>query len=233
MRTCQIFLLALFAVPAFAADEKKEQPFECRFTDASITIDGKADEAAWKQAQVIDKFGLPWLKEPRAAKTATRARLLWDRENLYFFAEMDDGDLFADIKEHDGNTWHNDVFELFFKPAEGKNGYYEFQVNAANTQFDMFTPGRGIGDFQKHKKDGDFEMKSAVVLRGTLNKRDDKDQGWSVEGSIPWKSLLRTGGRPVADEVWRFTLCRYDYDVALGDPELSNILAKSSVPKAD
>jgi len=42
-------------------------------------------------------------------------------------------ELFADIKEHDGNTWHNDVFELFFKPAEGKNGYYEFQVNAANT----------------------------------------------------------------------------------------------------
>lgn len=236
MQTCRIALLVLIAAPAFAAfaaDEKKEQPFECRFTDGSISIDGKADEAAWKHAQVIDKFGLPWLTEPRAAKTATRARLLWDREKLYFFAEMDDADLFADIKEHDGNTWHNDVFELFFKPAEGKSGYYEFQVNAANTQFDMFMPDRGKGDFEKQKKEGDFEIKSAVVLRGSLNKRDDKDQGWTVEGSIPWRSLLRTGGRPVIDEVWRFSLCRYDYDMSFGDPELSNILTKSSVPKAD
>src|SRR5213079_3398577 len=74
--------------------------------------------------------------------------------NLYFFADMDDGDLFADIKEHDGNTWHNDVFELFFKPAEGKNGYYEFQVNAANTQFDMFMPDRGKGDFEQAGRQG-------------------------------------------------------------------------------
>ena len=32
-------------------------------------------------------------------------------------------------------------------------------------------------------------MKSAVAARGTLNKRDDKDKGWSVEGTIPWKRL--------------------------------------------
>lgn len=226
------FIVLLAAVPLVAADPE-QTPFECRFTDGPITIDGKADEPAWKHAQVIDKFGLPWLKEPRAAKTATRARLLWDRENLYFFADLDDADLFADVKEHDGQTWDNDVFEMFFKPADDKQGYYEFQVNAANTQFDMFTPGRGIGDFAKHIKDGEFHMKSAVQLRGTLNKRDDKDQGWSVEGSIPWSSLARTGGRPAVDEIWKFTLCRYDYDMAFDGPELSNILAKSSVPKAD
>ena len=99
----RLFVLLLFlAAPAFAAEDNKEQPFECRYTDGPIAIDGKADEAAWKHAQVIDKFSLPWLKEPRPAKTATRARLLWDRENLYFFADMDDGDLFADVIEHDG-----------------------------------------------------------------------------------------------------------------------------------
>ena len=64
---------------------------------------------------------------------ATKARLLWDREYLYFAAEMDDSDLYADVKDRDGMTWNNDVFELFFKPADDKPGYYELQVNAAGT----------------------------------------------------------------------------------------------------
>jgi hypothetical protein len=123
--------------------------FECRWARGPITIDGKADEEAWKHAQVIDNFYLPWLgPKARAAKTATKARLLWDREYLYFFADMEDTDLYADVKEHNGMTWENDVFELFFKPAEDKPGYYEFQVNAAGTVFDMFIPRRGSGGYR-------------------------------------------------------------------------------------
>jgi len=88
----------------------------------------------------------PWLgKNARWAKTATKAKLLWDREYLYFFADMEDTDLYADVTEHDGMTWDNDVFELFFKPANDKPGYYEFQVNAAGTIMDMFLPRRGAG----------------------------------------------------------------------------------------
>ena len=69
MRTCQFALLLLFTASAFAMDEKKDKPFECRFTDGPITIDGKADEPAWKHAQVIDRFYLPWLgAKARAAK---------------------------------------------------------------------------------------------------------------------------------------------------------------------
>ena len=74
------------------------------------------------------------------ARTATTAKLLWDREYLYFFADMEDSDLFADIKEHDGELWTNDVFELFFRPDADKPGYYEFQVNAAGAKFDAFYP---------------------------------------------------------------------------------------------
>src|SRR5262249_2195040 len=131
------------SVSALAAEQAAPAPtvFECRWIDTPIKIDGKADEPAWKTAQVIDNFSVPWLgKKSRPAQTATKARLLWDRERLYFFADMDDSDLYADVTEHDGQTWDNDVFELFFKPAEDKPGYYEFQVNAANTKMDMFIP---------------------------------------------------------------------------------------------
>lgn len=215
-----------------AKDGTKE--FECRFTTGPISIDGKDDDLAWKTAQVIDHFYLPWLQEEaRAAKTATRARLLWDREYLYFFAELEDHDLFADITEHDGKTWFNDVFELFFKPAGDKPGYYEFHVSAAGTVMDIFLPKRGEGKFEDLINDGEFHIESQVVRRGTLNQREDKDEAWSVEGRIPWKDFLRTGGRPDVDERWLFALCRYDYSVDAEKPELSTCAPLGSLKHAD
>ena len=53
---------------------------------------------------------------------------------------------------------------------------------------------------EKHINDGEFHVETKVQLRGTLNKRDDKDKGWSVEGRIPWADFLRTGGRPEPGE---------------------------------
>jgi len=205
-----------------AAFKPPPTEFECRWTDTPITIDGKADEEAWKHAQVIDNFYLPWLgANARAAKTATKAKLLWDREYLYFSAEMEDTDLYADVTEHDGQLWDNDVFELFFKPAEDKPGYYEFQVNAAGAVLDMFLPRRGAGGFQRFRKDGEFHIDAKVKLDGTLNHWQDTDKSWSVEGRIPWKDFLRTGGRPEVNERWKFALCRYDFSVDFEGPELS------------
>jgi cellulose/xylan binding protein with CBM9 domain len=204
------------------ADEGAAPAYECRWTDEKLTIDGRADEPAWQQAAEIDGFALPWLgDEARPAKTATRARLLWDREALYFFADMDDGDLYADVTEHDGQTWDNDVFELFFKPADDRPGYYEFQVNAAGTVMDMYLPRRGAGGYQRFKADGEFHLETKVRLRGTLNNYADTDRGWSVEGRIAWRDFKHTGGQPKPGEVWKFALCRYDYSVDFEGPELS------------
>jgi uncharacterized repeat protein (TIGR03806 family) len=215
---------AILAELRSAALPPQPTGFECRFAETPIVIDGDATDAAWKDAPVIESFHLAWLGEKaRLARTPTKAHLLWDREYLYFFAEMEDADLFADVKEHDGPTWNNDVFELFLQPDRTKPGYYEFQVNAAGTTFDAFLPKRDGFDFDKQKKLGDFHLEAKVKLRGTLNKRDDVDQGWSVEGRIPWTDLVRTGGRPEPGEQWGLNLCRYDYHKDWKEPELSCI----------
>src|SRR3954447_20485766 len=181
-----LFFLVALALPLVAQDKKPPPTFECRWAAGPITIDGKGDEPAWQQAELIDKFGLPWLGEnARPAKTTTKARLLWDRDNLYFFADLEDHDLFADLKEHDDRTWLNDVFELFFRPDDTKPPYYEFQINAAGTMLDIFFQRKGV-PFEQAKSDGEFHWKTAVVRRGTLDNRMDRDEGWSVEGQIPW-----------------------------------------------
>ena len=110
-------LLGLVAsASAAAAPFEIPTDHECRRATGPIKLDGKADEPAWQQAVVIKSFGAFWAKRP--SKTATKARLLWDDEYLYFHAEMEDADLYADERKTNGHLWDNDVFELFFKPSE-------------------------------------------------------------------------------------------------------------------
>jgi glucose/arabinose dehydrogenase len=246
----RILILAAVAFPCglilSAAEEpaepgKKARPatqqsataFECRWAKGPIQIDGQADEEAWKHAQTIDHFYLPWLgPNARKARTATRAKLLWDREYLYFFAEMEDTDLYT-LKETKGETWENDSFGLFFKPAEQWPGYYEFQVNAAGKVLDLFLPRRGSGGARRYQGDTQFHVEAKVKLRGTLNHWQDKDTGWSVEGRIPWKDFFRTGGRPAVDERWKFALCRSDCSVTFEGPELSTCAPLQSLRYPD
>ncbi len=222
MAVCSLLGPFLCACAIRAAETTSKQ-FECQFRAGPITVDGALDETAWQRAELIDNFALPWLPDQPAARAKTRARLLWDREYLYFAAELDDVDLFADIVEHDGKLWQNDVLELFLKPADDKPGYYEFHVTAAGTVLDALFPERGKYDgvFKRGVRDDDFHIEAKVRLDGTLNQRDDADRGWTVEARLPWFDFLRTGGRPDVDEKWKIALCRYDWTLGAAKPELS------------
>ncbi len=196
---------------------------ECRWAVTPPVIDGRLDDAAWRAAQVVENFQAAWRPAgQRTPPTNTKVRLLWDREFLYFAAEMTDADLFATVTEHDGALWTGDVFELFFKPAADRPGYYEFEFNPTNAQLDMFLPARDAGGYQRHARDREFHIETAVRLRGTLNQRDDTDRGWTVEGRIPWSDFQPTGGRPAAGDRWLHALCRYDYAVGRKEPALSS-----------
>ena len=220
-------VLAPAVVAAAPPSPKPATPYECRWADGSVTVDGKADEAAWSGAQPLEDFRLPWLgADARPARSMTKAKLLWDREFLYFFAEMADADLYARVKEHDGQVWNDDAFELFFKPSVEHAGYYEFNFNPANTVMDMFLPRRERGGYAKYKAEGEFHVESAVQVRGTLNGRGDADKEWAVEGRIPWKSFLRTGGRPSPGEQWTFTACRID---RAGDGKASELSSSADL----
>jgi len=221
-------MIFCFLVVASATD------FECRWAASPPKIDGKLDDAVWQNAQLVDAFASAWLPEgERKPPTATKARLLWDREYLYFAAEMEDTDVLATITEQDGAIWLCDVFELFFKPAKDTPGYYEFEVNAANAKLDMFLASRGSGGYTRHARDRDFHIESAVQVRGTINNWSDTDKGWTVEGRIPWRDFLPTGGRPAPGEVWMHSLCRYDYSAGLENPALSTNTPVASANKAD
>ncbi len=92
--------------------------FECWFTDFPITIDGEANEPAWATAQVIDQFQSPWLGQDAPRADSDQSPTALGPRQYLLFCEMADTDLYADVTAHDGDTYYNDVFELFFKPNE-------------------------------------------------------------------------------------------------------------------
>ncbi|MEY2879440.1 MAG: hypothetical protein RLZZ15_1820, partial [Verrucomicrobiota bacterium] len=199
-------LLASLLSPLFAATPPA--PLECRWADTPPIIDGRADDPVWQRAALAPSFVQGWREGSPRPKENTRVRLLWDREWIYFLAEMDDADVTAVVREHDGRLWENDVFEIFLKPSDTHAGYYEFEVNPFAAVVDAFFPSAESRRERDILRRGEFHVDAKVVVRGTLNDPADRDAGWSVEGRIPWSDFAASGGRPAPGETWRVNLAR-------------------------
>lgn len=218
---CLLALLPVVPSPA-------EEPYLCHRAEAPIQLDGKADEPAWRGAREIPHFFMPGKAPAIQATTRTRARLLWDDTHLYYFAEMEDGALQATRTERDGELWLDDVFELFFKPKASEPGYYEFQATPLGTLLDIHYPERSSEGYARHRNQGSFGHAAKVFLRGAIGQPGGRDNGWQVEGRIPWTDFKPSGGAPQPGDEWRFILCRYDYDPRFGNAQKAELSTSSA-----
>jgi hypothetical protein len=195
----------------------------CHWALEPPVLDGKLDDRCWKAAAVIDRFASYW-KNPKEPIKGIFAYLVWDEDALYYAGSMTDAELRAFGTKRNDHLWNGDVFELFLKPRVERPEYYEFQANPRGVVFEAPFPKRGhdFGDFAKAPLLG---SKAVVALHGTLDQPGDRDEGWSVEGRIPWSAFEPTGGKPKAGDEWHFAICRYDYG-----PEGTEPLTMSSAP---
>lgn len=166
--------------------------YVCYRTADAITIDGRAEEESWKNVPFTEAFvdisgeGFP---QPRYL---TKAKMLWDDDFLYVYGEMEEPDLWADIVKRDEVVFYNHDFEVFIDPTGDAHNYFEIETNALGTVFDLSleypyrVPTRRT--FVQFQWDCPG-LKVATYLNGSLNKADDRDQGWSVELAIPRKAL--------------------------------------------
>ena len=98
---------------------------------ASWTIPAWAS-APWTETFVdIEGYRRP---EPRFK---TRAKMLWDDEWFYVAAEMEEPDLWGTLTERDSVIFRDNDFELFIDPDGDTHGYYELEVNALGTPWDL------------------------------------------------------------------------------------------------
>ncbi|MBL8296694.1 MAG: carbohydrate-binding family 9-like protein [Bryobacterales bacterium] len=209
-----------------AGAEPLPKRYDCRNTSAPIQVDGRLDEAAWKQAPFTDLFvDIEGDKKPRP-RFATRAKMLWDHQYFYVAAEMEEPHVWATLTKHDSVIFHDNDFEVFIDPNGDTLEYYEFEINALNTGWDLFLnkPYRHGG-----KADNGWEipgLKTAVSVRGTLNNPNDRDEGWTVEMAFPWKVLGEFAHKPApprpGDE-WRVNFSRVEWQHQVKDGRYEKI----------
>jgi hypothetical protein len=187
--------------------------YTCHRATAPIKIDGRIDEAAWSKAAWTEWFVDIQGSAMPAPRFRTRAKLLWDDEYLYIAAEMEEPDVWATLTAHDSVIFHDNDFEVFLNPTGDGRNYFEFEINALNTSWDLFLPKpyREGG-----KADNSWEipgLRTAVHVDGTLNDARDRDHGWTAVMAFPWSAFTsRAGvGRPKPGDEWRMNFSRVEW----------------------
>jgi hypothetical protein len=210
----------LLAVASVTGAQDLPKTYHCPKTPEPVKIDGRRDDLAWHWAPWTDTFiDIEGDAKP-APRYKTRVKMLWDDQYFYVAAEMEEPHIWATLTEHDSVIFHDNDFEVFIDPNGDTLEYYEFEINALNTGWDLFLdkPYRHGG-----KAQNSWEipgLKTAVFLDGTLNDPSDTDRGWSVEIAFPWKALAGYAHKPApprpGDE-WRVNFSRVQWRLDIVD----------------
>jgi hypothetical protein len=151
-------------------------PYPCYRTRTPLVVDGHLSEAAWQQAPKSPRFADMVTGDP--AIFDTRAAALWDDTNLYIAFWVEEPFVEAHLTERDSLIFLENDVEVFI---DGGDCYYEFEINAANTVYEVFfvwqdAYRRGsrfdVPEFDLHTRKalsfaGNFDRDAATFWRGT------------------------------------------------------------------
>ncbi len=188
--------------------------YDCLRATTPIVIDGRLDESAWQRARWTESFvDIEGERRP-LPRLETRAKLLWDDTHLYIAARLTEPHVRATLTERDCVVYYDNDFEVFIDPDGDSRMYYEIEINALNTIFDLLLIRTYIdGGPAVHGWDL-RDLKTAVHVDGSLNDPADADTGWSVEMALPWTSLADHAERvtpPRYGDTWRMNFSRVEW----------------------
>lgn len=155
-------------------------------------IDGRADEDVWQRASVFKDFYQTYPGDNTAPSKPTEVRVMYDEKNLYVsFKCWDEKDkIRATIAKRD-NVFGEDNVRMWLDTYNDQRRAYVLGFNPLGVQQDgIFTEGQGA----------DFSVDIVMDSKGII-----EDWGWSVEVSIPFKSLRYTAGK---GKLWGFNVAR-------------------------
>ena len=216
LTTPRLYSLLLLALPVTSAEGQFIQRTTCYIAAAPIRIDGRLDgrldEVAWSFAVPLGPFRETASAEP--SRFRTTARMLWDETYFYIAAELEEPHVWGTLKDRDQIVFHDNDFEVFIDPDGDTREYYEIEINALNTVFDLFLERTYIDGGPAHHEWNLEGLKTAVHVDGTLNDPSDVDRGWSVEFALPWRSLAEYAHKltpPLDGDIWRVNFSRVQW----------------------
>jgi hypothetical protein len=200
--------------------------YVCYRARAPIRIDGRIDDDAWKAAQWTDLFVDIQGTTRTRPRFQTRAKMLWDDTYFYVGALLEEPHVWGTLTKHDSIIFQDNDFEIFIDPDGDNHEYFELEINALNTEWDLFlkAPYRDGGPpVNEWEIPG---LKTAVHVEGTLNDAKDTDKSWSVEFAIPWKVLAEYAHRPAPPrdgDQWRVNFSRVEWQHEIVDGQYRKV----------
>lgn len=200
--------------------------YVCYRASAPLHIDGQLTEAAWANAPWTSDFqDIEGSVKPRP-RFRTRAKMLWDENYFYIAAELEGPHIWGTLTNHDAVIFQDNDFEVFIDPDGDTHDYFEFEMNALNTTWDLLLKKRYIDGGPAVNEWEIPGLQSAVHIVGTLNNPNDQDQHWSLEIAFPWKSLSVQPGQgraPRDGEQWRVNFSRVEWQINVADGRYSKV----------
>lgn len=205
-------LFIIIYTHCFAQNPPKK--YTCYKTNEALIIDGNLEEAAWQTIAWSESFqDIEGEKKPKPLFN-TRMKMLWDDQYLYIAAQLEEPHLWATYDKRDMIIFMENNFEVFFDPNGDTHNYFEFEINAKSTIWDLM--------LLKPYRDGgpalsswDIKgLKKGIKLQGSLNDGTDIDTGWTVELAFPWEVLKEcapNGKLPSSGDFWRMNFSRVEW----------------------
>ena len=199
----------------------------CKETKSVLSIDGKLDEVDWEKAPWTSLFvDIEGSKKPKP-RYETKAKLLYNNEFLYVGITMEEPHIWANLKEKNLPVFRydNDI-EVFIDPNGDHNNYYELEVNAINTIWELSLP-KPYKVFGKPKDPDNMEgMQSAIHVEGTLNDATDVDTSWTIEIAFPLEGFKKydvINLPPKEGEYWRINFSRVQWQHILQEGKYNKL----------
>lgn len=200
--------------------------YVCVRATSAPALTGNLDQEVWKHARWTSEFvdiegGIrqpPWFR--------TRVKMLWDDDYFYIAAELEEPHVWATLTEHDSVIFHDNDFEVFIDPDGDNHNYYEYEINALATDWDLrlVKPYRDGGPaLNEWEVPG---LKKGVKVQGTINDPSNTDKGWTLELAFPWRVLGEHANCPCPPQPgdqWRVNFSRVEWDLRVVDGKYEKV----------
>lgn len=196
-------------------------------TNEAIIIDGKLIETSWENAMWTNSFvDIEGDSKPKPTYN-TQAKLLWNNEFLYIAAKLEEPHVWATLKQRDTVIFYDNDFEVFIDPNSDTHEYYELEVNAFGTEWDLLLtkPYRNNGRAIDHWSINGLQ--TGINVEGTLNNPTDIDSCWTVELAIPWDALKECAHSPTPpkhNNQWRMGFSRVQWQTEIINGKYNKVI---------
>lgn len=169
----------VFLITGTLFSQNPKKTLHTKFTSEKIVIDGKFDEASWKDAEIATDFLMtnPDNGKPEKSERKSEVKIIYTNEALYIAATLSDNEpskIGKELALRD-NFVTADHFGVLINGYNDGQQEFRFFVSAAGVQMDcVYTENNGE----------DFSWNAIWDSKTTIT-----EKGWVIEMKIPYAAL--------------------------------------------